>query len=52
MTVSASSRQCRSGSPAVTQRGGASRLKMPELIAIDAMLDADRGADFNATPTE
>lgn len=28
-------------------RGGAQSLRMPELIAIDAILDADRGADFH-----
>lgn len=33
-------------------RGGAKGLKMPELIAIDAILDADRGADFSSTPAE
>lgn len=33
-------------------RGGASGLKMPELIAIDAILDADRGAEFDASPAQ
>lgn len=31
---------------------GAMAMKMPELIAIDAILDADRGADFSTTPAE
>lgn len=33
-------------------RGGASGLKMPELIAIDSILDADRGAEFKSAPAE
>ncbi len=32
--------------------GGARGLKMPELIAIDAILDADRGAELAPTPAE
>ncbi|OCP10090.1 hypothetical protein BC374_15575 [Ensifer sp. LC13] len=36
----------------LVSRGGARGLKMPELIAIDAILDADRGADFGSQPAE
>lgn len=32
--------------------GGARGLKMPELTAIDAILDADRGAELAPTPAE
>ena len=30
---------------------GSKGMKMPELIAIDAILDADRGADFDDSNT-
>lgn len=33
----------------LVSRGGARGLKMPEFIAIDAILDADRGAEFDIT---
>jgi amino acid transporter len=36
----------------LVSRGGARGLKMPELIAIDAILDADRGAELAPTPAE
>ncbi len=31
---------------------GVKGMKMPELISIDAILDADRGADFNSTSSK
>ncbi|MGF6160415.1 amino acid transporter [Ensifer sp. KUDG1] len=36
----------------LVSRGGARGLKMPELIAIDTILDADRGAELAPTPAE